>query len=333
MVEQILPDVFRMEIPLPRSPLKALNSYLIRGKDRSLIIDTGMNREECMRAMQACLDTLKVDLESTDFFITHLHADHLGLVSELATDTSKVYFNQKDALLANPGEDYWKQHGEIFTSHGFPADELERAMRKHPGRIYGLSHDINFCILKDGDRVDVGDYCFTCVQTPGHTPGHMCLYEADRKILVSGDHILFDITPNITSWRGVSNPLGDYLASLDKVYDLDVELVLPGHRKGSNNHRKRIEELKAHHQARLSEVVTALEDGEKSAFQIAPWVTWDIQCPSWQAFPPMQKVFAVGETLAHLQYLENEGRIRRTTVEHGILFSLAARTRTHRSRS
>jgi len=322
MVEEILPGMYRMEIDLPGSPLKATNSYLIRGQERCLIVDTGFNREECMNDMLSCLHSLNVDLKDADFFVTHLHADHLGLVGELATDSSKVYFNQGDAPLANPGREYWEQLGAFFKTHGFPQEAIEGVVKRHPGRVHGPKRDIDFSILKQDDRIDVGDYSFSCIETPGHTPGHMCLYEADRKVLLCGDHILFDITPNITTWPCMRDSLGQYLRSLDKVRGLDVGLVLPGHRGNSNDHRKRIAELQEHHRARLGEVAAALEDGEKTAFQVAPWVTWDIQISSWESFPMTQKVFAVGETLAHLEYLEGEGSVRRN-IENGIVvFSL-----------
>ena len=94
MCEEILPGLFRLKIPLPDSPLKYLNSYVIKGPDRSLIIDTGLNRKECLEAMQTGLSTLGVDLESADIFITHLHADHFGLVTKLATPKSQVYFSR-----------------------------------------------------------------------------------------------------------------------------------------------------------------------------------------------------------------------------------------------
>ena len=193
----------------------------------------------------------------------------------------------------------------------------------HPAHLYGLKRHIDFCIMKEGDTVDIGDYSFKCVGTPGHSPGHMCLYESNRKILFSGDHILFNITPNITFWPEMDNALKEYLASLDKVYTLDCGLVLPGHRDVCDNHRKRITELQEHHQVRLKEILSALGDGEKTAFQIAPWVSWDIDCSSWELFPPSQKWFAVGETIAHLRYLEEDRMIRRKTEERKVIFSLA----------
>jgi glyoxylase-like metal-dependent hydrolase (beta-lactamase superfamily II) len=99
MVQEIRPDLFLIEVPLPNSPLKYLNSYVVRSSDRTLVIDTGLNRKVCFDALQGGLRKLGVDPGRTDFFITHLHADHFGLVSKLATPTSRVYFNRPDAEL------------------------------------------------------------------------------------------------------------------------------------------------------------------------------------------------------------------------------------------
>ncbi|MBP1716563.1 MAG: Zn-dependent hydrolase, glyoxylase, partial [Deltaproteobacteria bacterium] len=77
MIDEVRPRIFRMEIPLPANPLKAINSYVIKGEDRFLMIDTGMNRSECLEVMESSLKELRIDLEKTDFFVTHLHADHL----------------------------------------------------------------------------------------------------------------------------------------------------------------------------------------------------------------------------------------------------------------
>ena len=326
-VEEILRNIYKIEIPLPKSPLKALNSYLIKAGGRFLIIDTGWNRQECRDEMLSNLKRLNVDLGKTDFFITHLHVDHLGLVANLATDSSTVYFNQKEAGMINcdsvEKERRWQKLYAVYLANGFPADELKKAVQSHPAHRYGLKERLDFCTVKEGDMIQIGDYSFRCIETPGHSPGHMCLYEANKKILVSGDHILFDITPNITFWLEMENSLKEYLASLEKVYTLDVNLMLPGHRNIWNNHTRRIKELQEHHQARLKEVLSSLEDGEKTAFQIAPYVTWDIQYSSWELFPAAQKWFAFGETLAHLTYLEEQGMIRRKMRENKILFSLA----------
>ena len=327
MIEEILPNLYRIEIPLPRSPLKYLNSYLVRAGGHSLLIDTGMNREECRRVMFSSLKKLGVDLAKTSFFITHLHSDHLGLLESFDTNGATVYFSQKEALIKNAEiferERTWSERDVVYLANGFPEGELQESVDSHPGRHWGLRRQINYSIVKDGDTIEMGDYSFRCVETPGHSPGHMCLYEADKKILVSGDHILFDITPNIAFWVEMENSLKLYLANLEKVYPLDVNIVLPGHRRLINDHRKRIRELQEHHKDRVNEILSALEEGEKNTFQLVPYITWDIACSTWDEFPPQQKWFAFGETLAHLKYLEGEGLVREEMRGDKILYSLA----------
>ena len=88
MIEEIQPSLFRLEVPLPNSPLKFLNSYVVRSSARNLIIDTGLNRKECLDAMQGGLKQLDIDLAKTDFFITHLHADHFGLIFRISFSSS-----------------------------------------------------------------------------------------------------------------------------------------------------------------------------------------------------------------------------------------------------
>ena len=326
MIEEVVPSLYRLEIPLPQNPLNALNSYLIKGDGRFLLIDTGMNRNECLSAMTSSLRRLGVDLERTDFFITHLHADHLGLAGTLATDASKVYFSDLEAGAMNKSdketERYWGRLFEVFVMNGFPEEELRESIARHPGLRYSGKTRMNYSIIKENDKIEIGDYSFCCIETPGHSPCHLCLYEASKKILVSGDHILFDITPNIAFWQELDNSLKHYLTNLDKVYELDVSLVLPGHRSLMNNHRKRIEELKEHHRNRLNEVISALQSGTKSAFQVAPYITWDIEYKSWKEFPLQQKWFAFSETLAHLLFLEAEGKVRGQKEGSKTVFSL-----------
>jgi len=285
-----------------------------------------MRQEKCLVAMLRSLEKLNVTLDTTDFFITHLHADHVGLLGDLATNTSRMYMSRVEAAIVSSvieePEKRGQQANEILFSHGFPAEELRKAMQDHPGYRFIPKRPIDFCGLKEGDSIEVGDYSFRCIETPGHSPCHMCLYEEKRKILVSGDHLLFDITPNITFWLERENSLQEYLASLQKIYSLEVDLVLPGHRNVSCDHRTRIKELQNHHQSRLNEVVAALGEGEKTAWEVAPFITWDLGSRSWSRFPPAQKWFALGETIAHLDYLEQEGKISKAMVNGRVVYSL-----------
>ena len=321
MIEEIRPNLFRIEVPLPNSPLKFLNSYVVRSSNRNLIIDTGLNRKKCFDAMQSGLQQLDIDLARTDFFITHLHADHFALLPKLVTDTSRVFFNRPEAELIEASGS-WDRMVAYAWKNGFPENELHEAIQSHPGREFGSEWIPELSILQDGDQLSVGIYCFKCISTPGHSLGHTCLYEPKEKILVAGDHILIDITPNIQCWSEEQNPLKDYLASLDKVKDIEIDLVLPGHRRLIMDHKRRIAELKEHHERRLSEISSLLSDDPQTAFQVASRMTWDLDC-SWEEFPRVQKWFATGEAIAHLRYLLRKGSISKRD-ENGItVFTLS----------
>jgi glyoxylase-like metal-dependent hydrolase (beta-lactamase superfamily II) len=223
---------------------------------------------------------------------------------------------------SKPGERF-EEFFSFYIAHGFPEEELKNAMKNHPGYRYSPRRKIDFTVVREGDSIGIGDYEFTCIETPGHSPGHVCLYEKKKKILISGDHILFDITPNITYWPELNNSLKAYLESLEKVSTLNVALVLPGHRNTWNEHKRRIRELQNHHRERLTEALMAVEKGAETAWEVAPQITWDIAFKSWEQFPAVQKWFALGETIAHLNYLEGEEKIRRTSEKNGVRFAPA----------
>ena len=321
MCEEILPNLFRLKIPLPGSPLKYLNSYVIKGIGKSLIIDTGLNRQECLEAMRNGLDSIGVDLKAADIFVTHLHADHFGLVTRLSSDSSQIYFSRPEKELIET----WEGFGAMIAyagQNGFPEDELQAALDSHPGAKYGSEWIPEMKLLEDGDEISIGEYTFRCVTTPGHTMGHICLHEPGKKILIAGDHILIDITPNIQCWSDVQNPLKHYLNSLDKVYTLKVDLTLPGHRRLIDNHQARINELKRHHFDRLVEVLSILQAGAANAYQVASQMTWDIDSESWEEFPVAQKWFATGEAISHLRYLEEDGKLAREVEGKRTLYGL-----------
>ena len=310
MFEQILPNLYRIIIPLPNSPLKDLNSYVIKAENRNLIIDTGFNRDVCYEAMEKGLRALEIDLSKTDFMLTHMHSDHTGLVSRLLTDTSKVYISRIDSKVFNENID-WQAMIDYALHNGFQLEELIKAAESHPGFKYSPKRIPEFTLLEHDSIIEMGDYTLRCILTPGHTQGHICLYEKEKQLFFSGDHVLYDITPHIESWSYEVNSLENYMQSLDKVINLPVKLVLPGHRNLFADLKGRIDELKQHHEIRANEVLEVLGKNTMSAYDIAAEMTWDIDCENWEQFPVAQKWFAVGEAIAHLLYLESKGQIKR----------------------
>ena len=135
-------------------------------------------------------------------------------------------------------------------------------------------------------------------------------------IMFSGDHILFDITPNITAWVHLEDTLGAYLDSLERVKNYPVKQTFPGHRKTGDYHQ-RIEELENHHHTRLEEVLKIVaEQPGQTAYEVTSAMTWQLRAPNWGEFPDVQKWFAVGEGIAHLNHLRLQGKIEKRMDGH-----------------
>jgi glyoxylase-like metal-dependent hydrolase (beta-lactamase superfamily II) len=313
MIEEIASDFYRIEIPLPDITLKFVNSYVVRDRERNLIIDTGMYDDECLRAMQTALKKLSVDLKKTDFFITHCHGDHIGLVTRLIQEGSTVYINELDAQIIAEIKTgvILSEIRAFFLMSGFPEKDPEKILPPHIKDEFRHIDTLPFRFVGDGDIMERGGYRFTCVKTPGHSRGHVCLYEPEKKLLIAGDHLLKNITPGIQGRADGENPLKEYLASLDKIYAFDIDTVLPGHRALFGNCKARIEEIREHHRQRNREVLAILKEGGRNIYEVASQMTWNVDCDSWDSFPVVQSFFATGEAFAHLRYLEETGGIER----------------------
>ena len=311
MTDQILPGIYRIEIPLPNNPLKATNSWLIRGEKRNLLVDTGFNTEVSREAMDHGLQELGIKMENTDLFVTHLHSDHSGLVNHLATPETTVWMSEADGqVVAESRESFhWSMFNGFLIVSGLVDSGVENDFTKHPGYRFASEVYERFNLVKEGFEITAGDYRFRCVATPGHTPGHMCLYDPDKKLLLSGDHILGKITPNITAWNFNTDVLGQYLQSLDKIAQLEIDTVLPGHRYVITDCQGRIEELRNHHHARLDNVLDIIGSQTLNTTQVASRMRWDLSFKQWADFPWGQKLFAAGEAMSHLYHLTVKGEL------------------------
>lgn len=311
---QITENLFTFQIPLPNNPLKWLNCYVIKDTSgRNLLIDTGFRCKPCQDALFAGIRELSLDLEQTDVLLTHLHSDHSGNADVLQKLGCRILMSEKDYDVIRHGG--WTDTETLFHRAGMTAEILKNVQARNPAVLYAPER-FSAEIVEDGDVLSYGGYRLECLEVPGHSPGNLCLYCRDRRIMFTGDHVLFDITPNITAWGGVPDILFHYLENLDRVANYDVELALPAHRSTGNIPMcTRIEQIKAHHAARLAEIRQAVQEQPgKTAYEIAGSITWKIRAKNWDDFPIGQKWFAVGETVAHLDYLVNRNKL---TVQQG----------------
>lgn len=311
IVTEACADLFQIKIPLPDKFLKYLNAYVVRSPERSLIIDTGFDTREGYEAMTRGLAHIGVSPDASDIFITHCHADHFAMVPRLIRPGTRIFFNSPEI----PFLENWqglKTIAQRAFANGFPPVNTKKAAGAFPQLDFDLGWLADVEVMSQGSVLAYGAYRLSCIETPGHSPGHICLYDADHKLLVSGDHVLMDISPNIQCVGEEDNPLAHYLTSLEKIQRLDVEIVLPAHRRAFSRLAERIRELTGHHMSRLDELRRVMENVPVTAYEVAQKMRWDIRADNWEAFPAAQKWFAMGEALSHIRFLEVLGEVRRS---------------------
>ncbi len=312
-MQELCKNVFTAPIPLVNSPLKWINSYFIKGDSRNLIIDTAFNTEESWDIMQKCMRELDFDPDKTDVFVTHLHADHSGLIAKLKTSNNHIYTSRLDGALINrfQNAEFFDFITEINRIAGTPPEESLLG-KNHVAYVHKPEFIVDFTYVAPGDTLSVGDFNFEVLDLSGHSPGQVGLYDPENGNLFCGDHVLGRITPNIMAWDMENDYLGIYLANLKKLQSYTINRLFTAHRELPDDPQQRIQQLMDHHEVRLNEVIDILSKADKplSAFQVASQMTWSIR-NTFADFPLMQKWFACGEALSHLQHLYMNGKIQR----------------------
>lgn len=315
-VNEVYDGIYRADIPLPGSPLKSLNAYIIKGdflkNERNLLIDTGFNNDESFTAMIEAFVDIGIVKEDTDMFLTHLHADHVGLASRMKTRDNRAYASQYDSYVMNNAhkEEYWKTLETDSVKMGFPDDQILK-YTDHPGYAQNNKEFVEYTVVNPGDKIKCYKYTFDVIDLSGHTPGQVGLYEPEHKLLFAGDHILNKITPNITYWSDDFDALGVYMENLRKVRALDIKRVFTAHRMPVENVYERIDQLLLHHEKRLDLCMGMLEKKPCTVYEVSHGLNWDFGGGDFSKFPVTQKWFAAGEAYAHLEHLYHIGKIKK----------------------
>jgi glyoxylase-like metal-dependent hydrolase (beta-lactamase superfamily II) len=314
----VLPGVHSIELPLPWE-LETVNAYLVRQADGYLLVDCGIGTESCFEALRAGMESAGVawgDVKT--MVITHVHPDHVGLaarVQELSGAEVWMHCDEVEHfnIYADPERSApWRRNS--LTLGGVPED-VQRKM----GTVFHEMRD-NFRklhltrMVSGGEKIPTSLGELEVVWTPGHSPGHICLYQRERRLLFSGDQILEHITPNI-SWQEDCDTLGNYLDSLRLLSEMEIELVLPSHGKAFSGHREWVSATSKHHEERCERILGALADGPKTADEITGQL-WRRRLSS------LHRYFAVLEIMAHLEYMARRGRVGREVRGGAFVFSL-----------
>ena len=299
-----------------------VNVYLVREDNGYLLIDTGWNTEEAFDSLKEQLDEIGIEVKDiSQIVVTHIHPDHYGLAGRLKQlSGAKLALHHLEKNLIDSRyihmDSLLHQVAQWLHANGVPASSLTELQTASTGMARFVIPAIPDVTLYGGETLSTGFFSFKVLWTAGHSPGHISLYEPSQKILISGDHILPTITPNVGLHpQSSDNPLSDYIDSLNAVKPLDVNLVLPGHENPFTGLQSRIEELIQHHKQRNSEILETITAKPKTACQIATEITWmlDTHGAGWQNLASRDKRLAVLETIAHLESMRVDGKISKFT--------------------
>ncbi len=311
-VERVTGGVWSVPVPIIGNPLRYVLSYLIEHDSGFVMIDPGWSHPDSWQALATGLADCEIPLSAvTAVLITHVHPDHHGQ-SGRVRDLSGAWVGMhpaEDAFLEMQGNRGMMHDGMVAYLRwcGAPATHLDEliASRQQAGSVEPMVRADR--LVEHGDLIDVPGLVLRAVWTPGHTPGHLCFHDETHDLLLTGDHILPRITPNVSSYDMTSNPLDDYLGSLTKLRGIEPREVLPAHEYRFTGLDSRLDDLAEHHRERLAEtldIVAAAGPSGLTAWQIATGVTWS---RAWSDLVSFQRQAAVGEVLSHLRQLQARG--------------------------
>jgi len=327
---QVALGIYQLKIPIPDNPLEHLNSYLIEGKDGWLMIDTGWYTADAFSALLAELSALGLSLtDITTIIVTHVHPNHFGLagrIKHMSPHTELMTHRWEANLIESRYMRFAELQDKIavlLKSQGVPSVDIPKLESASMPALKFVTMALPDHALYGGEIVSTGIYDIEVIWTPGHSPGHICLYEPQNELLFSGDHILTSITSNISYHvESGDNPLGDYLYALHKLENMRVARVLPAHQDIFTDLRGRIDELVTHHDLRKAEIARAIASSPQRAYDISSQLTWNTAGASWENLPPLHKRAAVLETVAHLECMRREGKVKRMTRNNLFLYAL-----------
>jgi glyoxylase-like metal-dependent hydrolase (beta-lactamase superfamily II) len=315
-VEQVRPGLWSVPVPIPNNPLRYVLVYLFELDDGVALVDAGWNTDDAWQALNDGLGEAGGSMSDVRaVVVTHIHPDHYGLAGRVREASGAwVGLHPADAALLQgryvETDELVERMGQLLTLSGVPEDkrpDLAHASMEIRSLVSMAEPDI---LLEDDQKLELSGWDLRTIWTPGHSPGHICLYSDHHRLLLSGDHVLPRITPNISFHSQQDpNPLGDYLESLARMRYLDPDEVLPAHEYRFADLGARLDQLLGHHEARLEaiEAVLATNPGV-SAWDLTLSLEWS---RTWEEIPSFMQRAANGETLAHLVLLEARGRVRR----------------------
>jgi glyoxylase-like metal-dependent hydrolase (beta-lactamase superfamily II) len=326
--ERVIPGLWRLRLPLPLPGVPHCNAWAIAAGDGLVLVDTGMHEPASMVELERAFAQVGLGVNQVQLVAcTHAHIDHWGEAATICDRTGCemwMHPNHEHGFVAaaDPNAAVARRV-EIGRQSGVP----ESALARYAARARELPSGIARVIepdraLVDGVTLETDLGTWTVLETPGHAPSHVCLFQAERRLLISGDHILGRISLYF-DYGWTPDPIGEFLESLDRVEELDARLALSGHGKPFIDVRGHIEASRRLVRERLDAVLAAVSAGARTALEIAPSV-------HGQPVTETTAGWVLQETLCYLSHLELSGRVARVSedgVEHWVAELSDSRTK------
>ncbi len=306
--ERVMQGLYRLRLPLPWPGVPHCNAWAVASGGGFVLFDTGMHEPDSLSHLERALQMCNLHLEQCRLIVcTHAHTDHCGqaaAIVERAGCEVLIHPNHLhlDRMLEDP-EAVMAKRVEIARQSGVPEEPLRRVAQRRSSQGTGISGPLEpHRDLLEGVRVetDLGEW--VAYETPGHAPSHVCLFQPERRLLISGDHLLGRISLYF-DYGYSPDPVGEFQRSLDVVQALGARLCLAGHGRTFADVNAHIEGNRSLVGERLHSVREALAGRELTAFEIVPHVYGD-------SLSQDNAHWLLSKILCYLTHLQAIGEVR-----------------------
>jgi glyoxylase-like metal-dependent hydrolase (beta-lactamase superfamily II) len=316
--DRVLPGIWRIRLPLPWPGVPHCNAWAIESREGNglVLVDTGINADGAFEELQRTLRLTGHSVEDVDLLVcTHAHSDHYGLAAPIVEAAGcELWMHPNHAHMTRAASDperALERRIEVARQSGVPLEPLERWAEERrrdqsPGIAKVIEPDRD---LVAGVEVETGAGTWTTYETPGHAPSHVVLFQPDRRLLISGDHLLGRVSLYF-DFGWTPDPVAEFLAGLDTVEGLGARLCLPGHGRPFGDVRAHVEANRREITERVESTLAALGDDEATAYDLVPKLFGE-------GAGGMMMTWALTLVLCFLTHLERAGRVERVTASDG----------------
>jgi glyoxylase-like metal-dependent hydrolase (beta-lactamase superfamily II) len=311
--ERVVPGVFRLRLPLPWPGVPHCNAWAVKAGDGFVLFDTGRHQPESFSHLERALAMCNLRLDELRLVVcTHAHSDHYGQAATLVERTGRELWMHPNhrhmTRMAEDPEAVYAGRIEVARQSGVP----EEPLRRYASQLSSRESGIAAVIEPDRDLLngvtigsDLGDW--VVYETPGHAPSHVCMFQPERRLLISGDHLLGRISLYF-DYGYTPDPVGEFLTSLDLVEKLGARLCLAGHGRTFTDVHAHIQGNRKLVGERLASVLEAVSREPLTAFDVVPHVYGD-------SLSQQNAQWLLSKILGYLTHLQATGQVRRIAGE------------------